>query len=90
MASSFLEKPEGDGNWINGGFFVLEPEVIDLIEDDSTVWEQQPMLTLVRLGQLSVFKHTGIWQPVDTLRDKTQLVALWASGKLPWGTGQND
>ena len=89
MVSSFLEKPEGDGNWINAGFFVLEPEVIELIEDDMTIWEQEPLSTLARQGQLAVFKHTGIWQPVDTLRDKTHLVSLWESGKLPWAPERN-
>ncbi len=86
---SFLEKPEGDGNWINGGFFVLEPEVISLIEDDMTAWEQEPMSRLAEQGQLSVFKHTGLWQSVDTLRDKEQLVSLWEAGKLPWRAEQN-
>jgi glucose-1-phosphate cytidylyltransferase len=81
---SFLEKPIGDGNWINGGFFVLEPEVLDLIEDDSTAWEQEPMTRLAAEGQLSVYKHTGFWQPVDTLRDKEQLTASWLAGALPW------
>ena len=90
LVSSFLEKPEGDGGWINGGFFVLEPEVIDLIKDDSTVWEQGPMLALAEQSQLSVFRHTGIWQPVDTLRDMTHLISLWESGKLPWGVGHNE
>lgn len=89
MVSSFLEKPEGDGNWINAGFFVLEPQVIELIEDDMTIWEQEPLSTLASQGQLAVFKHTGIWQPVDTLRDKTHLVSLWESGKLPWGAERN-
>jgi glucose-1-phosphate cytidylyltransferase len=84
---SFLEKPEGDGNWI---FFVLEPTVIDLVEGDMTLWEQEPLSKLAAQGQLSVFKHTGIWQPVDTLRDKTQLVSLWESGKLPWSNGTSE
>lgn len=85
-ASSFLEKPKGDENWINGGFFVLEPEVIDLVEDDSTVWEQGPMLTLANTDELYVYKHRGIWQAVDTLRDKRDLVSMWESGRLPWRT----
>lgn len=83
--TSFLEKLDGDGNWISGGFFVLEPEVINLIRDDTTVWEEEPVSSLAKSGQLSVFKHRGIWQPVDTLRDKSQLVTLWESGALPWG-----
>lgn len=81
---SFLEKPTGDGNWINGGFFVLEPQVIDLIEGDETLWEQEPLATLSAQGQLGGFKHTGIWHPVDTLRDKNQLIELLKAGKLPW------
>jgi glucose-1-phosphate cytidylyltransferase len=81
---SFLEKPVGDGNWINGGFFVLEPEVLDLIEDDETAWEQEPMTRLAADGQLSVYRHSGFWQAVDTLRDKEQLVASWAAGAIPW------
>lgn len=82
--SAFLEKPEGDGNWINGGYFVLEPDVLDLIDGDDTAWEQEPMSALAHQGQLSAFRHTGIWQPVDTLRDKEQLISIWESGKLPW------
>lgn len=80
----FQEKPEGDGSWINGGFFVLEPSVIDLIADDSTVWERMPLESLVGQKQLSVYKHGGFWQPMDTLRDKMHLEALWTSGKAPW------
>ena len=82
--SSFVEKPHGDGGWINGGFFVLSPKVIDLIEDDDTVWERAPMEQLARDGQLSVYLHGGFWQPLDTLRDKKQLEELWRSGKAPW------
>jgi glucose-1-phosphate cytidylyltransferase len=80
----FQEKPEGDGSWINGGFFVLEPEVIDLIEGDKTIWERGPLETLAGTQQLSVYKHGGFWQPMDTLRDKMNLEDLWASGKAPW------
>jgi glucose-1-phosphate cytidylyltransferase len=80
----FQEKPIGDGGWINAGFFVLEPSVIDLIEDDATVWERKPMATLAAGQQLGVHKHTGFWQPMDTLRDKTYLEELWASGNAPW------
>lgn len=82
--SKFSEKPSGDGNWINGGFFVLEPKVFDYLEDDSTVWEREPLEKLSRDGQLSAYIHTGFWQPLDTLRDKNNLEKLWASGKAPW------
>lgn len=80
----FKEKPKGDGVMINGGFFVLSPEVLSLIEGDKTTWEQRPLETLARGGDLSVFKHEGFWQPMDTLRDKTHLEELWASGEAPW------
>lgn len=83
---SFQEKPEGDGSWINGGFFVLEPSVIDLIEADSTIWERKPLETLAKSKQLSIYKHHGFWQPMDTLRDKVLLEDLWNSGKAPWKT----
>ncbi len=82
--TGFQEKPKGDGGMINGGFFVLSPEVIDLIPDDSTIWEREPLETLARNGQLAAFQHTGFWQPMDTLRDKTHLEDLWASGQAPW------
>lgn len=81
---SFKEKPKGDGAMINGGFFVLSPKVIDLIEGDSTIWEREPLEQLALAGQLSAYQHTGFWQPMDTLRDKTYLEELWASGKAPW------
>ena len=80
----FQEKPEGDGGWINGGFFVLEPKVFDLIEGDHTTWEQEPLRALAKDGQLSAYHHKGFWQPMDTLRDKVHLEELWASGKAPW------
>ena len=80
----FAEKPGGDGAWINGGFFVLEPSVIDLIEDDSTVWEREPIERLASLGALAAYKHRGFWQSMDTLRDKMLLESLWASGNPPW------
>ena len=80
----FQEKPEGDGGWINGGFFVLEPEVIDLIEGDATTWEQEPLKGLASRGQLSAFHHSGFWQPMDTLRDRMYLEGLWNEGKAPW------
>jgi glucose-1-phosphate cytidylyltransferase len=81
---SFQEKPEGDGAWINGGYFVVEPQVIDFIEGDETVWEQGPLTKLANMDQLSAFRHSGFWQPMDTLRDRTKLEELWASGKAPW------
>jgi glucose-1-phosphate cytidylyltransferase len=80
----FVEKPEGDGNWINGGFFVLEPPVLDLIDDDSTPWEGEPMARLVDKGQLGTYQHRGFWQPMDTLRDKNHLEELWQEGRAPW------
>lgn len=80
----FQEKPQGDGGWINGGFFVLSPEVIDYIDGDSTVWEAGPLEKLAGEGNLSSFKHKGFWQPMDTLRDKKQLEDLWQSTKAPW------
>ena len=81
---SFKEKPEGDGLWINGGFFVLNKKVIDLIENDETVWEKKPLEELAKKNQLSAFRHHGFWQPMDTLRDKNQLEDLWQKGKAPW------
>lgn len=81
---SFHEKPTGDGAWINGGYFVLEPEVIDYISDDTTTWEAEPLQQLAQDGQLNAFKHTGFWQPMDTLRDKHYLESLIESGKAPW------
>ena len=81
---AFEEKPKGDGMMINGGFFVLEPKTLDLIKDDATLWEQGPLESLAKSQQLSAFKHDGFWQPMDTLRDKTYLEQLWASGKAPW------
>ena len=81
---SFQEKPQGDGGWINGGFFVLSPKVVDYIEGDHILWEREPMEQLARDGQMSAFFHNGFWQPMDTLRDKTLLEDLWLSGKAPW------
>jgi glucose-1-phosphate cytidylyltransferase len=80
----FEEKPQGDGAWVNGGYFVLKPEVIDRIDTDGTVWEREPMEGLARDGQLSAYAHNGFWQPMDTLRDKTRLEELWHSGQAPW------
>jgi len=82
--TSFLEKPHGDGNWINGGFFVLSPEVLDDIEGDETLFEQGPLGRLADRGQLAVFLHHGFWQPVDTLRELHLLEALWSTGNAPW------
>jgi glucose-1-phosphate cytidylyltransferase len=82
--ASFLEKPKGDGGWINGGFFVLKPAVLDLIEGDQTVWEDAPLHKLIAKGELNAFVHTGFWEPMDTLRDRFQLEHLWASGEAPW------
>jgi glucose-1-phosphate cytidylyltransferase len=82
----FMEKPRGDGSMINGGFFVLSPRVLDYLEDDTTIWEQQPLQRLATDGELMAFEHEGFWQPMDTLRDKTFLEELWASGKAPWKT----
>lgn len=82
--SGFQEKPQGDGGWINGGFFVLEPEVIDRIEGDATIWEQDPLRSLAAEGQLTAYRHTGFWQPMDTLRDRVHLEELWAEAKAPW------
>jgi len=82
--TSFTEKPIGDGAWINGGFFVLEPKVFDYIENDETIWEKQPLEKLASENQLSAFKHNGFWQPLDTLRDKNLLEGMWSSGNAPW------
>ena len=81
---SFREKLKGDGAWINGGYFVLEPQIIDYIRDDSTVWEQEPMRDLAEEGRLSAFQHNGYWQNMDTLHDKNILEDLWQTGKAPW------
>ena len=81
---NFKEKPQGDGDLINGGFFVLSPKVLNLIDSEQCVWEQQPLESLAKLGELMAFKHTGFWQPMDTLRDKNHLEELWQSGNAPW------
>jgi glucose-1-phosphate cytidylyltransferase len=81
---SFKEKPQGDGGMINGGFFVLSPEVLNLIDSDKCTWEREPLEALANAGQLAAYQHTGFWQPMDTLRDKTYLEELWQSGKAPW------
>jgi len=82
--NSFREKPQGDGAMINGGFFVLSPQVIGYINDDNTIWEREPMEQLAKEGQLAAYHHQGFWQPMDTLRDKQLLEGLWQSGKAPW------
>lgn len=84
--STFQEKPAGDGAWINGGFFVLEPGVFDYIDGDATAWESEPLQRLAAASQLSAYRHGGFWQAMDTLRDKNHLEALWASGAAPWKT----
>jgi glucose-1-phosphate cytidylyltransferase len=84
--SEFAEKPAGEGDFINGGFFVLNPSVLDRIESDDTVWERAPLEGLTRDGQLSAFQHDGFWQPMDTLREKRMLEDLWVSGQAPWKT----
>ncbi len=84
MVENFQEKPDGDGSWINGGFFVLSPKVIDRIENDASSWEGEPLTKLAKDNQLASYKHEGFWQPMDTLRDKNLLEALWASRKAPW------
>lgn len=82
--SHFQEKPDGDGGWINGGFFVLEPEVLDMIDGDECSWEGRPLDELAKTAQLTAFLHNGFWQPMDTLRDRNRLEELWQSGKAPW------
>jgi glucose-1-phosphate cytidylyltransferase len=81
---SFAEKPRGDGSWFNGGFFVLEPEIFDYIEGDHTTWEQEPLQNIAKDGQLVTFHHHGFWKPMDTLRDKLELEAMWNSPNPPW------
>lgn len=81
---SFQEKPDGDNSWINGGFFVLSPNVLERIKDDNTSWEAEPLTGLAKDGQLASYKHDGFWQPMDTLRDKNILEQLWANNRAPW------
>jgi glucose-1-phosphate cytidylyltransferase len=83
---AFKEKPMSEGGYINGGFFVLDPSVIDLIEGDDTVWEQKPLEHLAQDGELRAFFHEGFWQPMDTLRDKQQLQEMWDNGQARWRT----
>jgi glucose-1-phosphate cytidylyltransferase len=82
--TSFLEKPAGEGGWVNGGFFVVEPDVLDLIDGDETIWEREPMEQLASEDRLAAYKHSGFWHPMDTLRDKAVLEDLWKSGRAPW------
>jgi glucose-1-phosphate cytidylyltransferase len=84
--TGFTEKPRGDGGLINGGFFVLSPKCIDMIANDLTSWEAEPMSQLAKVSQMMAFEHDGFWQPMDTLRDKNQLEDLWSTGKAPWKT----
>jgi glucose-1-phosphate cytidylyltransferase len=84
LVKSFTEKPRGDGGLINGGFFVLNPKVLELIRDDSTIWEKEPLEQLATTGELTVYEHSGFWHAMDTLRDKTYLEELWANGQAPW------
>jgi glucose-1-phosphate cytidylyltransferase len=86
--TGFIEKPRGDGGVINGGFFVLSPKVLDFIAGDQSSWEAEPLISLAQQGQMMAFKHQGFWQPMDTLREKTHLEELWASGKAPWKNWQ--
>lgn len=84
LIESFKEKPSGDGAYINGGFFVVEPAAFDLIAGDDTVWEREPLEQLAQSGQLAAYRHHGFWHPMDTLRDKNYLEGLWQSGRAPW------
>ena len=84
VVETFQEKPMGDGAWINGGFFVLEPQVLEYIKSDETIWEQEPLKKLANSGQLSAYPHNGFWHPMDTLRDKNFLEDIWQKGNAPW------
>lgn len=84
LVKSFIEKPRGDGSKINGGFFVLSPKVLDLIEGEETIWEEEPLQKLAEIGELKSFNHNGFWQPMDTLRDKALLESLWEKNGAPW------
>lgn len=86
LVHSFMEKPKGDGAWVNGGFFVCEPAVFDYIEGDATTWEREPMEQIAYKGEMVTYKHEGFWKPMDTLRDKHELEADWVSGKAKWKT----
>jgi len=82
--TSFFEKPKGDGVWVSGGFFVLEPEIFSLIKDDTTTWEKEPLVNLAKKNQLNAYKHDGFWKCMDTQRDKIELEQLWNTDKAPW------
>jgi glucose-1-phosphate cytidylyltransferase len=84
VISSFMEKPKGDGAWINGGFFVMEAGIFDYLQDDSTILERQPLQNIAKDGQMAAFKHTGFWRPMDTLKDKNDLTELWNKEQAPW------
>ena len=84
LITSFQDKPKGDGSWINGGFFVLERSVFDLIKNDTTIWEREPLENLASSGELTAYKHKGFWKPMDTLRDKIELNAMWETGNALW------
>ncbi len=87
--TSFLEKPAGDGAWVNGGYFVLEPSVIDEIEDDTTIWEREPLRRLAHKGQLNAYRHNGFWHPMDTLQDRNELNGMWDRGQAAWKAWQD-
>lgn len=84
IVTHFIEKPEGDGGWINGGFFVLEPDVLNYIDDDKTIWEREPLQRLAKEKELNAYQHRSFWQPMDSLRDRQLLEELWHKGKAPW------
>lgn len=84
IVTKFIEKPESNGNWVNGGFFILDPQVLDYIQEDNMGWEYEPLSTLAKKNQLTAYKHNGFWRPMDTLRDKMYLEELWNSGAAPW------
>jgi glucose-1-phosphate cytidylyltransferase len=84
IVRSFREKPKGDNSWVNGGFFVLEPEIFNYIKDENIIWEKEPLENLAKDEQLIAYKHYGFWKPMDTLSDKKELERLWSSGNAPW------
>lgn len=91
MVTSFMEKPKGEESWINGGFFVCEPQIFDYIKNgDSTVWEKEPLEQIARGNQLNAYKHSGFWKPMDTLREKNELTDMWQTGKAPWALWLNE
>ena len=86
----FIEKPIGDNGWINGGYFVCEPQIFDYLEDDSTIWERKPLETIASMGQLCAYQHGGFWHAMDTLKDKQELEKLWQEGKAPWKVWEDE